>query len=164
LEGLVKPLSFRTNWRDDARISSSVAGGLKLCRVLMLRHMEPPRVRPPRPARGARKRGAGQARRGSSARRDGQSARGGPSRPLAFAGRRVYPRPMPSHTLETVLLERDGAVLLITLNRPRQRNALNRQMWRELREAFVGAQQDPAVHVVVVTGSEGAFSAGQDLS
>jgi len=71
---------------------------------------------------------------------------------------------MPSHTLETVLLERDGAVLLITLNRPRQRNALNRQMWRELREAFVGAQQDPAVHVVVVTGSEGAFSAGQDLS
>ncbi len=38
-EGRVKPLSFRTNCRDDARISSSVAGGLKLCRVLMFRHI-----------------------------------------------------------------------------------------------------------------------------
>src|SRR5207249_12315325 len=39
LEGLVKPLSFRTNCRADARISSSVAGGAKLCRVLMFLHM-----------------------------------------------------------------------------------------------------------------------------
>src|SRR4029077_8602611 len=38
-EGLVKPLSLRTNWSDDARISSFVAGGLKLCSVLMARHM-----------------------------------------------------------------------------------------------------------------------------
>src|SRR5207249_7917699 len=43
LDGLVKPLNFRTNWREDARISSSVAGGLKLCRVLMFRHMRTPR-------------------------------------------------------------------------------------------------------------------------
>src|SRR5207248_6039111 len=39
LEGLVKPLSFRTNCRADARISSSVAGGAKLCRVLMFLHI-----------------------------------------------------------------------------------------------------------------------------
>ena len=39
LEGLAKPLSFRTNCSEDARISSSVAGGLKLCRVLMFRHI-----------------------------------------------------------------------------------------------------------------------------
>src|SRR5206468_11276562 len=39
LEGRLKPLSLRTNCRDDARISSSVAGGAKLCSVLMLRHM-----------------------------------------------------------------------------------------------------------------------------
>jgi enoyl-CoA hydratase/carnithine racemase len=71
---------------------------------------------------------------------------------------------MSSHTPETVLVERDGAVLLVTLNRPGQRNALNRQMWHELREVFVDAQNDPAVHVVVVTGSGSAFSAGQDLS
>ena len=39
----MKPLSFRTNWSADARISSSVAGGLKLCSVLMFRHMCTPR-------------------------------------------------------------------------------------------------------------------------
>src|SRR5687767_13884930 len=38
-EGRVVPLSFRTNWSADARISSSVAGGSKFASVLMLRHM-----------------------------------------------------------------------------------------------------------------------------
>ena len=38
-EGFVNPLSFRTNWAEAARISSSVAGGSKLKSVLMLRHM-----------------------------------------------------------------------------------------------------------------------------
>src|SRR5262249_35154240 len=37
--GRVNPESFRTNWSDDARISSSVAGGAKVWSVLMLRHM-----------------------------------------------------------------------------------------------------------------------------
>jgi enoyl-CoA hydratase/carnithine racemase len=64
---------------------------------------------------------------------------------------------------ETVLEERDGAVLILTLNRPRQRNAFNRQMWHETRDALGVAQADPTVHVVVVTGAGGAFSAGQDL-
>src|SRR5215467_9048422 len=39
LEGRVKPLSLRTNCSEEARISSSVAGGLKLWSVLILRHM-----------------------------------------------------------------------------------------------------------------------------
>ena len=38
-EGFVNPLSLRTNCNDDARISSSVAGGLKLWSVLIFRHM-----------------------------------------------------------------------------------------------------------------------------
>src|SRR5437588_9745133 len=42
LEGRVNPLSFLTNWRADARISSSVADGLKLWSVLMFRHMRNP--------------------------------------------------------------------------------------------------------------------------
>jgi enoyl-CoA hydratase/carnithine racemase len=70
---------------------------------------------------------------------------------------------MASPTRETVLEERDGAILLLTLNRPRQRNAFNRQMWHELRDALVDAQHDAAVRAVVVTGAPGAFSAGQDL-
>lgn len=40
-DGLSNPLSFRTNWSDAARISSSVAGGSKLKSVLMLLHMAP---------------------------------------------------------------------------------------------------------------------------
>src|ERR1700722_13686824 len=42
LEGLLNPLSLRTNCSEDALISSSVAGGSKLKSVLMLRHMVPP--------------------------------------------------------------------------------------------------------------------------
>src|SRR5215213_3140120 len=41
-DGLLKPLSLRTNCSDAARISSSVAGGSKLNRVLMFRHMVAP--------------------------------------------------------------------------------------------------------------------------
>jgi enoyl-CoA hydratase/carnithine racemase len=66
-------------------------------------------------------------------------------------------------TRETVLEERDAGVLLLTLNRPRQRNAFNRQMWHELRDALAAAGDDPAVRAVIVTGAPGAFSAGQDL-
>jgi len=62
-----------------------------------------------------------------------------------------------------VLEARDGGVLLLTLNRPRQRNAFNRRMWHDLRDALGDAQDDRAVRVVVITGSPGAFSAGQDL-
>jgi enoyl-CoA hydratase/carnithine racemase len=65
---------------------------------------------------------------------------------------------------DTVLEERDGAVLVLTLNRPQQRNAFNRQMWHQLRDALRDAQDAPDVHVVVVTGAGTAFSAGQDLS
>lgn len=38
-EGLLNPESFRTNWSEAARISSSVAGGSKLKSVFMFRHM-----------------------------------------------------------------------------------------------------------------------------
>jgi hypothetical protein len=38
-DGLLKPLIFRTNWSEAARISSSVTGGSKLKRVLIFLHM-----------------------------------------------------------------------------------------------------------------------------
>src|SRR5947208_29248 len=70
---------------------------------------------------------------------------------------------MPATTRETVLEERADGVLLLTLNRPRQRNAFDRRMWHDLRDALRDAQEDRAVRAVVITGSPGAFSAGQDL-
>lgn len=64
----------------------------------------------------------------------------------------------------TVLEEHRDGVLLLTMNRPRQKNAFNNEMWRDLRDALGKAQDAADVRVVVITGAEGAFSAGQDLS
>jgi enoyl-CoA hydratase/carnithine racemase len=64
---------------------------------------------------------------------------------------------------ETVLERLEEGVLLLTLNRPKQKNAFDHRMWSELREALADALADDRVRAVVVTGAEGAFSAGQDL-
>jgi len=58
---------------------------------------------------------------------------------------------------------RDG-VLVLTMNRPEQRNALNRDLFREIGQAFVGAETDPEVRAIVLTGAgDKAFCAGMDL-
>ncbi len=58
---------------------------------------------------------------------------------------------------------RDG-VLVLTMNRPEHRNALNRDLYRELGHAFVGAETDPEVRAIVLTGAgDKAFCAGMDL-
>ena len=68
-------------------------------------------------------------------------------------------------TEEDVLLTtRDDAVLTLTLNRPRRKNALNADLWAALREALTAAGNDPDVRVVVLTGAGDAFCAGADLS
>ncbi|MGQ4601310.1 enoyl-CoA hydratase [Nocardia sp. R6R-6] len=57
----------------------------------------------------------------------------------------------------------DSAIALITLNRPRQRNAQNRGLLVELDEAFAAASADDAVRVIVLRGAGTSFSAGHDL-
>jgi len=65
---------------------------------------------------------------------------------------------------ESVLLdERDGAVAVLTLNRPRARNALNFELLNALGEALVRAAQASDVRAVLVTGSGGSFCSGADL-
>jgi len=64
---------------------------------------------------------------------------------------------------ETVHVERDGGVAVVTWNRPRQRNAFNQQMWCEGRDTLRELLDAPDVRAVVVTGAGEAFSAGQDL-
>ena len=66
-------------------------------------------------------------------------------------------------TYETVLTETRGNVGLVTLNRPEVRNALNRQLIRELMEALEGFDGDEQVGAMVVAGSEKAFAAGADI-
>lgn len=63
----------------------------------------------------------------------------------------------------TTRLEGDK-VAIITLNRPKQLNALNDQLMDELGHALKGFDADPAIGCMVITGSEKAFAAGADIS
>lgn len=60
-------------------------------------------------------------------------------------------------------LDEEG-VLTITMNRPERRNAMNPDAFRAVGEAFVRAQTDPAVAVVLLTGAGDDFSSGMDLT
>jgi enoyl-CoA hydratase len=64
---------------------------------------------------------------------------------------------------ETILVERRDAVAIVTLNRPKQLNALNGQLIDELTRALVGFDADPDIAAVVLTGSDKAFAAGADI-
>jgi enoyl-CoA hydratase/carnithine racemase len=65
---------------------------------------------------------------------------------------------------EPVLVERSGAVLTITLNRPRRRNAIDRTGWQRLLDVLTATAHDESVRAVVVTGAGGDFCAGADLA
>ena len=68
-------------------------------------------------------------------------------------------------TVENLLLERDGAVALVTINRPKVLNALNARTLDELHRTMLDVKQDAAVRVVVITGAgERAFVAGADIT
>jgi enoyl-CoA hydratase len=64
---------------------------------------------------------------------------------------------------ETVLVEKKGAVTLVTLNRPQALNALNSTVLKELIAVFADYDADPAQRCLVLTGSEKAFAAGADI-
>jgi enoyl-CoA hydratase len=68
-------------------------------------------------------------------------------------------------SFETLLVERDGAVATVTINRPKVLNALNSQTISDLHRAMLELQQDAAVRAVVITGAgEKAFVAGADIN
>ena len=64
---------------------------------------------------------------------------------------------------QTILLERQGRVALLTLNRPEALNALNAQLIDELNQALDALERDPQVGCIVLTGSAKAFAAGADI-
>lgn len=63
----------------------------------------------------------------------------------------------------TVLWQKEGEIGIITLNRPRVLNAMNRKMWQELRNVLEDAREDPQIRVLIITGKGRAFSTGADL-
>ena len=65
---------------------------------------------------------------------------------------------------ETILVERRERVGLITLNRPKSLNALNRQLAQETLKALREFDADDRVGAIVIAGSPRAFAAGADIA
>lgn len=65
---------------------------------------------------------------------------------------------------ETIIVDVDNHIALVTLNRPDALNALNDELMKELAEALKSAQDNDKVRCVVITGSEKAFAAGADIA
>jgi len=64
---------------------------------------------------------------------------------------------------QNILVERRGAVGVVTLNRPAALNALNAALISELAAALDGLEADGAIGAIVLTGNEKAFAAGADV-
>ncbi|MCH8861905.1 MAG: enoyl-CoA hydratase [Proteobacteria bacterium] len=64
---------------------------------------------------------------------------------------------------EMILMDKKGAVGLITLNRPDALNALNGQMMDEITRALRDLEADDNIGAIVITGNEKAFAAGADI-
>ena len=62
-----------------------------------------------------------------------------------------------------LLVERDGHVLTLTINRPTKRNAFNAEVLCRLADAWDLLDCDPELRVAILTGAGGNFSAGADL-
>lgn len=66
--------------------------------------------------------------------------------------------------MSEIVVERDGSVLTLRMNRPEKRNALTHVMYAGLGDGLEQAAADPGVRVVVIAGSGGHFTAGNDLN
>ena len=64
---------------------------------------------------------------------------------------------------QNILVERRGAVGIVTLNRPAALNALNAALISELAAALDDLEGDAAIGAIVLTGNEKAFAAGADV-
>jgi enoyl-CoA hydratase/carnithine racemase len=62
-----------------------------------------------------------------------------------------------------ILVERADGVLTIAFNRPDKKNAITAAMYQTMADAMVEAQSDAAVRAILIRGSAGIFSAGNDL-
>ena len=65
--------------------------------------------------------------------------------------------------MDTILPEKIGQILKLTLNRPEKKNALTPQMYSDLTARLNEAKADFDIRVVVITGSGTAFTGGNDI-
>jgi len=64
---------------------------------------------------------------------------------------------------ECIVYEKEDHIATIRLNRPQVLNAMNRQLWVDLKAALIDVKNDPSIKVLVITGNGRAFSTGADL-
>lgn len=65
---------------------------------------------------------------------------------------------------ETLIIERSEGIVTVTMNRPRRKNAANSVMWNELLRAFREISESSTDRVMVLTGADGDFCSGADVS
>jgi enoyl-CoA hydratase/carnithine racemase len=64
---------------------------------------------------------------------------------------------------KSLIVERKGKILVVTINRPQARNAVDSATARMLAEAFQAFDGDDSLHAAILSGAEGTFCAGADL-
>ena len=65
---------------------------------------------------------------------------------------------------DKTIVEREDGLVIVTLNRPHKKNALNALSWNDLDEVFAAVESDPGDRALLLTGAGGTFSSGADLS
>src|SRR4051794_39567519 len=65
--------------------------------------------------------------------------------------------------MSTILYQREGAIAIVTINRPEVRNAVDGATARALADAFREFDSDPSLSVAILTGAANTFCAGADL-
>ncbi|WP_438867311.1 enoyl-CoA hydratase-related protein [Pseudomonas sp. L1(2025)] len=65
---------------------------------------------------------------------------------------------------DAILLQREGGLLTLQLNRPDKKNALTRAMYIQLAEALEQADADSSIRAVLIQGSDACFTAGNDIA
>ncbi|AHB76526.2 MULTISPECIES: enoyl-CoA hydratase [Pandoraea] len=65
--------------------------------------------------------------------------------------------------MEDVLVQRQGAVQVLSFNRAHKKNAITAAMYAQLAEGILAAEADPTLRVILIQGHPEAFSAGNDL-
>jgi enoyl-CoA hydratase/carnithine racemase len=74
------------------------------------------------------------------------------------------PEPTPLSPTDILVDLTEPSLAVVTLNRPKRRNALSLAMWQELGRLFGELEANPDVRAIILTGAGGAFSAGADIS
>lgn len=90
-------------------------------------------------------------------------------RRCAYFGHRRFcesatsPIPVTSRQFENIIASSDDRIALIEIHRPRDMNVLNQLTLSELADAIHGFDEDSAVNVIILTGTERCFATGNDI-